>query len=381
MIPFLDLRASYDELRKELNDAWGRVMDSGRYVLGREVEEFEREFAAYCSASHCVGVANGLQALELILMGFGIGTGDEVIVPSNTYIATWLAVSNVGAMPVPVEPQIATANLDPERVEAGITPRTRAIIAVHLYGQPAEMSLLRAIADRHNLFLIEDAAQAHGASWEGRRVGSLGDAAGFSFYPGKNLGCYGDGGAITTNDEMLADRVRVLRNYGSRQKYQNECRGTNSRLDELQAALLRVRLRRLDEWNGRRRRIAACYLKEFESLPGIIRPYIASGAEPVWHLFVIRCNERERLQPSLADRGIGTMVHYPVPPHLSAAYADLGWKRGSFPIAESLAQSVLSLPMGPHLRKKQQDAVVDATQHTTLERIPHDARFGSELHA
>ena len=374
MIPFLDLRSTYTELRGPLEQALLRVMDSGWYILGQEVEAFEREFADYCGATHCIGVANGLQALELILEGYGIGPGDEVIVPSNTYIATWLAVSNIGARPVPVEPRITTANLDPDRVEKAITHRTRAIIAVHLYGQPAEMTALRTIAARHGLKLIEDAAQAHGATWEGKRVGALGDAAGFSFYPGKNLGCYGDGGAIVTDDDKLADCVRVLRNYGSRRKYHNEYRGTNSRLDEMQAALLRVRLMALDAWNDRRRRLAARYFASLDLQAALTLPRVAPGADPVWHLFVIRCADRDLLQSRLSGRGIGTMIHYPIPPHLSPAYADLGLTRGSLPIAEALSHTVISLPMGPHLTDAQQDFVIDCLRDllgTSAPRVAH----------
>lgn len=381
MIPFLDLHSSYEELREPLNQAWLRVMDSGWYILGQEVEAFELEFAEYCGAMHCVGVANGLQALELILQAYGIGREDEVIVPSNTYIATWLAVSNVGATPKPVEPRLATANLDPERVEAAITTRTRAIIAVHLYGQPAEMGKLRAIAAHYKLRLIEDAAQAHGAQWKGKRVGSLGDAAGFSFYPGKNLGCYGDGGAVVTDDDSLAQRVRVLRNYGSRQKYHNECRGTNSRLDELQAALLRVRLRVLDEWNERRRRQASRYLAELASLPALTLPSVSTVARPVWHQFVIRCTDRDLLETRLSGKGVGTMIHYPVPPHLSSAYGDLGYRRGSLPIAESLAKTVLSLPIGPHLRSEQQSTIIEAIHEILGRRLPRAAHIAPVLHA
>jgi dTDP-4-amino-4,6-dideoxygalactose transaminase len=381
MIPFLDLHSSYKELREPLNQAWLRVMDSGWYILGQEVEAFEHEFAEYCGSRHCVGVANGLQALELILQAYGIGAGDEVIVPSNTYIATWLAVSNVGATPKPVEPRFATANLDPELVEAAITRRTRAIVAVHLYGQPAEMGKLRAIAGHYKLRLIEDAAQAHGAQWKGTRTGSLGDAAGFSFYPGKNLGCYGDGGAVVTDDDSLADRVRVLRNYGSRQKYHNECRGTNSRLDELQAALLRVRIRVLDEWNGRRRRQASRYLAELGSLPALTLPSVAAVAQPVWHLFVIRCADRDLLQTRLSGMGVATMIHYPVPPHLSPAYGDLGCQRPSLPIAESLAKTVLSLPIGPHLRNEQQTTVIEALHETVGRRVSRTLHVAPVLHA
>ncbi|MGE0372456.1 MAG: DegT/DnrJ/EryC1/StrS family aminotransferase [Gammaproteobacteria bacterium] len=348
MIPFLDLKAPHAELRDELRAAVERVLDSGRYVLGGEVEGFEREFAGYCGAAHCIGVGNGLDALHLILRAYGIGEGDEVIVPSNTYIATWLAVSHAGAVPVPVEPDERTYNIDPARIEAQITARTRAIIAVHLYGQPADMDAINAVAGKHRLKVIEDAAQAHGARYKGRRAGSLGDAAGFSFYPGKNLGAIGDGGAVTTNDAGLAERIRMLRNYGSVRKYHHEATGFNSRLDELQAAILRVKLKRLDEWNDRRRRLAAAYLKELDgSLPGL--PWGPDWAEPVWHLFVVRVARRAALQASLSAQGIETMVHYPVPPHAQAAYAHMGLAPGSLPIAEAIHREVVSLPMGPHL--------------------------------
>ena len=259
-IPFLDLRAPHEELRTELRETFERVLDSGWYILGEEVKQFELEFAAYCEANHCIGVGNGLEALHLILRGYGIGAGDEVIVPSNTYIATWLAASYAGATPIPVEPDERTYNINPVLIEAAITPRTKAIIAVHLYGQPADMDAINAVAKKYKLKVIEDAAQAHGARYKGKRVGNLGDAAGFSFYPGKNLGGIGDGGAVTTDDPVLADNIRVLCNYGSRIKYQNEVKGFNSRLDELQAAFLREKLKKLDDWNGRRKVIAAEYL-------------------------------------------------------------------------------------------------------------------------
>lgn len=347
-IPFLDLKAPYLELREELDAAYTRVMNSGWYILGDEVAAFEREFAEYCGVRHCIGVGNGLDALHLILRAMEIGVGDEVIVPSNTYIATWLAVSQTGAVPVPVEPDGRTWNIDPDRIEAAITSRTRAILAVHLYGQAAEMTRIKAIARRHNLRLIEDAAQAHGALCHGKKVGGLGDAAGFSFYPGKNLGALGDGGAVTTNDDGLAERIRILRNYGSRQKYVNEVKGVNSRLDELQAALLRVKLLRLDEWNQRRQR-AASRLLEGLADSGLGLPYLAEGCTSVWHLFVVRCPDRDGLQAQLGGEGIGTLIHYPVPPHLQDAYSELGYSLGSFPQAEQLADEVLSLPMGPHI--------------------------------
>jgi dTDP-4-amino-4,6-dideoxygalactose transaminase len=348
-VPFLDLKAPYLELKEELDAAYLRVMASGWYILGQEVRAFEEEFAAYCEAQHCVGVGNGLDALHLILRAYGIGNGDEVIVPANTYIATWLAVSYAGARPVPVEPDERTYNIDSKRVEAAISSRTRAIIAVHLYGQPADMDCLNDIASEFGLKVIEDAAQAHGALYKGRRVGVLGDGAGFSFYPGKNLGALGDGGAVTTNDAELADRVRMLRNYGSRIKYHNEVKGFNSRLDELQAALLRVKLSKLDEWNTRRKGLAVQYLKTLGGVSDLVLPLVTKWADPVWHLFVVRHPQREVLQQHLASEGIGTLIHYPVPPHLSDAYADEGWGLGDFPTTEAMAREVLSLPLGPHL--------------------------------
>jgi dTDP-4-amino-4,6-dideoxygalactose transaminase len=346
-VPFLELLPAYKELQAEFDAAYHRVMDSGRYLLGRELEAFEAEFAAYCEVRHCVGVGNGLDALHLILRACGIGAGDEVIVPSNTYIATWLAVSYAGATPVPVEPDPHTYNIDPAKIGVAITPRTKAVMPVHLYGQPADMDLILDIARKHGLKVIEDNAQAQGARYKGRRTGGLGDAAGNSFYPAKNLGAFADAGAVTTNDAELADRVRTLRNYGSKQKYYHEVRGINSRLDELQAAFLRVKLRHLDEWNNRRRRIADTYLGALGSLPNLTLPYVPAWAEPAWHLFVIRHWRRDALQQKLSEAGIGTLIHYPVPPHLSGAYANL-----RLPIAEGLAATVLSLPMGPHLTKE-----------------------------
>ncbi len=362
MVPFLDLKAPYQELRAELDAAWRRVNEAGWYVLGREVEAFEHEWAAYCGTQHCVGVANGLEALHLTLRAWGIGEGDEVIVPSHTFIATWLAVTYAGARPVPVEPDERTGNIDSNRIEAALSPRTRAIVPVHLYGQAAAMPEITAIAQRHGLKVLEDAAQAHGATWEGRRTGALGDAAAFSFYPGKNLGALGDAGAVTTNDSALADRLRVLRNYGSRVKYENEAAGYNERLDELQAAVLRAKLPRLDAWNDRRRRIAQRYLAQLAGLPSLELPLVALGADPVWHLFVVKTRGRSKLHDFLADRGIGTLIHYPIPPHLSGAYAASGYRRGDFPLAERLAAEVLSLPMGPHLTDAQAAEVVAAVR-------------------
>lgn len=348
MIPFLDLGTMHADLRPRLDAAFRRVVDSNSLILGGELEAFEREFADYCGAKHCIGVANGLDALFITLKAMGIGPGDEVIVPSNTYIATWLAVSYAGATPVPVEPDERTYNLDPARIEAAITPATRAIMPVHLYGQPADMDPINALAGRHGLKVVEDAAQAHGARYKGRRVGTLGDAAGFSFYPGKNLGALGDGGAVVTNDDALADQLRVLRNYGSRIKYHNELKGFNSRLDELQAAFLREKLALLDDWNTRRRAIAERYLNGLANT-GLVLPHVPDWAEPVWHLFVVRSQERNQFQSDLAARNIGTVIHYPIPPHLQPAYAELGFARNDFPIAEEIHDQVLSLPIWPQM--------------------------------
>ncbi len=347
-IQFLDLKAPYIELKNELDEAYKRVMESGWYILGKECEAFEKEFANYCGTKYCIGVGNGLDALHLILRAYDIGEGDEVIVPANTYIATWLAVSYAGAKPIPVEPDEKTYNINPTLIEQAITERTKAIIAVHLYGQPADMDFINNIAKRYNLKVIEDSAQAHGAKYKGRRTGSLGDAAGFSFYPGKNLGAIGDGGAITTNDSVLAEKVKILRNYGSRIKYYNEVKGFNSRLDELQAALLRVKLSKLDEWNERRKNIAHRYIQELNNEKNIL-PYVPEWVDPVWHLFVVRCPKRDELKSYLLRIDIDTLIHYPIPPHLSEAYANMGYKAGDFPITEQIAKSVLSLPMGPHI--------------------------------
>ena len=359
-VPFLDLKAPYRELGADLDAAHRRVMESGWFILGDELAAFEREFAAYCGARHCVGVGNGLDALHLILRAMGIGPGDEVIVPSNTYIATWLAVSYAGATPVPVEPDPATYNLDPARVEEAVTPRTRAVMPVHLYGQAADVDGIREVAERHGLRVIEDAAQAQGSLYRGRRAGALADAAGFSFYPGKNLGALGDAGAVTTDDDKLADELRRLRNYGSPVKYQHDVKGVNSRLDELQAAFLRAKLPRLDEWNARRARVAEYYLQALEGVPDLRLPAVADYAGPVWHLFVVRHPRRDALQKHLTERGVGTLIHYPLPPHLQPAYAEMGLAPGSLPLAEAMAREVLSLPMGPHLSEEDADYVVSA---------------------
>jgi len=354
-IPFLDLQASVEELKKETQQAIDAVLGSGTFILGNHVQRFEQAFAEYCGTSYCVGVANGLDALFLILKGYDIGVGDEVIVPSNTYIATWLAVSHSGATPVPVEPNIHTYNIDPSLIEAAITPRTRAIIVVHLYGQAADMDFILAIAQKYNLKVVEDAAQAHGAQYKGKPVGGLGNAAGFSFYPTKNLGALGDGGAITTNDDQLAEKIRALRNYGSYKKYHNPYKGYNSRLDELQAAILLVRLKKLDEWNQRRKTIAQCYFNELQN-QALILPAVLDLTDPVWHLFVIRHPERERLQQYLRQHHIDTMIHYPIPPHQQAAYQEMNHL--CYPIAEEIHREVLSLPGGPYLHNEQQTKIV-----------------------
>lgn len=359
-VPFLDLKSQYIELKDEFDAAYHRVMDSGSYVLGKEVELFELEFSEYCQAKHCIGVGNGLEALHLILRAMGIGAGDEVIVPSNTYIATLLAVSYAGATPVLVEPNAGTYNLDPFRIESAITKKTRAVMVVHLYGQPAEMDEIKKLTQRYGLKIIEDAAQAHGANYKGCRTGSLGDAAGFSFYPGKNLGAIGDGGAVTTNDDELARKIRILRNYGSQAKYHNEVKGFNSRLDELQAAFLRVKLKKLDEWNDRRKQLAGIYLSGLQANTQMILPSVPEWVDPVWHLFVVRSHDRDGLQKKLSRIGINTMIHYPIPPHLQPAYAELGLSDGAFPIAESIHAEVLSLPIGPSLGPKQVAMVIDA---------------------
>jgi dTDP-4-amino-4,6-dideoxygalactose transaminase len=373
-VPFLDFVGPYDELKVELDDAYERVMRSAWYVLGKEVEAFEQEFASYCGAKYCIGVGNGLEALHLILRGYAIGAGDEVIVPSNTYIATWLAVSHTGATPTPVEPDPKSFNLDPNRLADVLTPRTKAIMPVHLYGQPADMDPIMCFAREHGLKVIEDCAQAQGARYRSRCTGSLGDAAGHSFYPGKNLGAFGDAGAVTTDDAALADRIRTLRNYGSKKKYHNETKGYNSRLDELQAAFLRVKLKKVDEWNDRRRAIAARYQGALSGLPDLELPVAPDWCDPVWHLFVVRHLQRDRLQQELGEAGIGTMIHYPIPPHRSAAYGDDSCARGSFAIAEKLADTVLSLPMGPHLTIDQAELVINEISRAV--RMLEDSKSG-----
>lgn len=363
IVPFLDLGAAYSELKAEIEAAVLASLRSGRYIGGQEVEAFEHEFATYTETRHCVGVANGLDALHLALRSMDIGAGDEVIVPSNTYIATWLAVSQCGAIPVPVEPLESTFNIDPGQIAAAITPRTKVIIPVHLYGQPADLDPILALAHKHGLRVLEDAAQAHGARYKGKRIGGHGDVVAWSFYPGKNLGALGDAGAVTTNDPEIADRIRVLRNYGSRVKYVNEVQGYNSRLDPAQAAALRVKLKVLDAWNARRAKIAARYTAALAET-GLVLPAVPAWAEPVWHLYVVQSSRRDVLHQSLGEAGIGTQIHYPIPPHLQQAYAESGYVKGRFPIAERLASQVLSLPAGPQLDDMSVAAVIAAHNAT-----------------
>jgi dTDP-4-amino-4,6-dideoxygalactose transaminase len=361
-IPFLDLRAAYLEIKPQIDEAINRVLESGWYILGPEVEVFEAEWASYCEAGHAVGLANGLDALTLALHALEIGPGDEVIVPSNTYIATWLAVSSVGATPIPVEPDPDTHNIDPARIEAAITPGTRALLPVHLYGQPADLDPILDIARRHRLYVVEDAAQAHGARYKGQKIGAHGDVVCWSFYPGKNLGALGDAGAITTNDADLAERIALLRNYGSRKKYVNEVVGVNSRLDPVQAAVLQVKLGVLDDWTDRRRAIASTYTEGLAD-SGLILPHVPDWADPVWHLYVVRTPARDRLQARLNEAGIGTLIHYPIPPHMQGAYASLGITPDALPRAHDQAEEVLSLPMGPHLNINDVETVIDRVKH------------------
>lgn len=348
-LALLDLGDAYRELQVEIEAAVLSTLRSGWYIGGGEVEAFEQKFSAFTGTTHCVGVGNGLDALHLALRAMDIGPGDEVIVPSNTYIATWLAVSHCGAMPVPVEPVNGTYNLDPALIEAAITEKTKAILPVHLYGQPADLDPILEIADRHGLRVLEDAAQAHGARYKGRPVGGHGDAVAWSFYPSKNLGALGDAGAVTTNDPEIASRVRALGNYGSRTKHTNDVQGYNSRLDPVQAAVLSVKLRHLDAWNARRRDLARMYAEVLADT-GLNLPGAPEWAEPVWHLYVVRHARRDELQKALAHAGIGTGIHYPIPPHLQSAYASLQLRKGAFPLAEVMAAEVLSVPIGPQLK-------------------------------
>ncbi|QWD83802.1 DegT/DnrJ/EryC1/StrS family aminotransferase [Polynucleobacter sp. MWH-P3-07-1] len=358
-IPFLDLQATYTELKIDIDAAVKRVLDSGFYILGPEVETFESEFAHFCEAQFCVGVGNGLDAIYIALKSLGIGSGDEVLVPANTYIATWLAVSQCGAIPVPIEPSIDTNNIDPSLFSKSVTKKTKAIIAVHLYGQPAPLDEILKFAKEFNLKVIEDAAQAHGASYKGQRIGAHSDMVTWSFYPGKNLGAFGDGGAITTNNEGLAKKAAVMRNYGSERKYVNDVKGLNSRLDPLQAAILRVKLSKLDEWNVRRTEIAKTYDDAFGPA-GFYIPKQGSGCRSSWHLYVLRHSKRNDIVKALDDLGVSALIHYPIPPHLQKAYSSLGYVRGDFPIAEKLSDEVFSLPIGPHLSIENMHRVVES---------------------
>jgi len=346
MIKFLDLHQINERFRSEIDAAIREVLDSGWYLLGKQNEVFCQGFAAYCGTKYCVGVANGLDALRLIIRAAGFGPGDEIIVPANTYIATILAISDNGCTPVLVEPEWESCNLDPEKIEEAITPRTKAIMVVHLYGQAARMKRITEIAQKHGLKVFEDCAQAHGAYEEGRRIGNWSDAAAFSFYPGKNLGCLGDGGAVTTNDEDLYRKVKALANYGSDKKYHHLYKGVNSRLDELQAAILRVKLPHLDADNARRREIAAYYRKNITN-PKIILPIAHAEESHVWHVFTIRTEKRDELQQYLTEHGIQTLIHYPTPPHKQPAYAE--WNDRSYPITEKIHREILSIPMSPVL--------------------------------
>ena len=344
-IPFLSFDATNDAFREEAFTTFSRFFDSKWYVLGEMTKQFEADYAAYNQVKHAVGVSNGLDALQIALRVLGIGEGDEVIVPSNTYIATALAVSYVGATPVFVEPDINTYNIDPRKVEAAISSRTKAIMPVHLYGQACSMDKIMAVAIKHNLLVVEDNAQAHGAAFNGVVTGGFGHANATSFYPSKNLGALGEAGAITTNDDEIAYRVRVMRNYGSQQRYYNEIKGFNARIDELQAGLLSTKLKHLAQWTAERRQIASWYMEELSDCPEIILPQIEDGATHVYHLFVVRTAQRDALQQHLQSTGIGTVIHYPVPPHLQQAYSDLEYGKGDFPIAEEIADTILSLPL------------------------------------
>lgn len=360
-IRFLDLQPVYRAAQAAIDAALLRVAGSGWFLLGEELKAFERAYAGSVGAADCAGVANGLDALALSLEALGVGQGDEVIVPSNTYIATWLAVSQCGATPVPVEPDPLTCNLDPARIEAAITPRTKVLLPVHLYGLPADMDAINALAARRGLKVLDDCAQAHAAVYKGRPVGSLADLSAWSFYPGKNLGAMGDGGGVTGDDAALMERVRVLRNYGSRVKYHNEVKGRNSRLDEIQAAVLAAKLPLLQAQTEERRRLAAMLLDGLSGAP-LQLPAQPEGLASAWHLFVVQHEARDRLQAELARQGIGTLIHYPVPPHLQPAYAELGHGEGDFPISEAMHRRVLSLPLWPGMSDAQVERVIRAVR-------------------
>ncbi len=367
-VPFLDLRAGYIQQKVEIDSAVQRVLESGWYILGEEVDAFEREYADYCKAKWCVGVANGLDALRLALIALGVSKGDEVIVPSNTYIATWLAVSQCGAKPVPVEPVENTCNIDPDRIQEAITSRTKVIIPVHLYGQPAEMDRILNIARSYGIKVLEDAAQAHGSEYKRRVIGSHGDVVAWSFYPGKNLGAFGDAGAVTTNCDELAAKIRLLRNYGSPEKYVNHIKGFNSRLDPLQAAILREKLRKLNGHNSDRNKIAEKYNRLIDS-ERVQLPYVVAEAKSAWHLYVIRSKNRDQIKAGLERRGIGTLIHYPIPPHLQHAYKEMNYSVGSFPISERIHSQAISLPLWPQMTDDQVTYVIDSLNTLLKEDI------------
>lgn len=357
-IPFASFEPMHKEIENEMFIKFKDVYNKNYFIQGEEVKKFEEEFAGFCGSQYCIGCGNGLDSLYLILRGYDIGTGDEVIVPSNTYIATALAVSYTGAKPVFVEPDLLTYNINPELIEKEITEKTKAIIAVHLYGQPADISKIRIIAKKYNLKLIEDSAQAHGALYKENKTGNLGDAAGFSFYPGKNLGALGDAGAVVTNDKVLADKIRAIGNYGSDKKYHHIYKGTNSRLDELQAAFLRIKLKNLDRWNENRRKTAEKYIDGINN-QHIVKPVEADYSKHVWHIFAVRTEKRDKFQKYLSDNNIGTLIHYPIPMHLQEAYKDLNIKKGSLPIAERISKEVISLPIWYGMKKEDINYVIE----------------------
>lgn len=365
-IPFLDLKANFRELKEEINEAVNRVLMSGYYIGGPEVELFETEFSTYCGSSEAIGVANGLEALQLCLRAMDVGHGDEVIVPSNTFIATWLAVSLCGARIIPVEPDPLNFNIDINLIEAAITPKTKVIIPVHLYGHSADLDPILDLAKKNNIKVLEDAAQAHGTSYKNKRIGAHGDAVAWSFYPGKNLGAMGDAGAVTTNDSELADKIRTLRNYGSKIKYSNEIQGFNSRLDPIQAAILRIKLKYLDQWNNRRKKIANLYQDNLASC-GLILPQISEWTDTSWHLYVVMHPLRNEIQKNLLNKGVETMIHYPIPPHLQKAYENLNYKKGNFPISEFIHDQVLSLPISPFMTTKEVEFAIQEIKKTVTD--------------
>lgn len=362
MIPFLSFTKMNADVKAELLPSFEQFIDKGWYILGEQVKTFEQEYAEFSSTSYCAGVANGLDALIIALKALNIGEGDEVIVPSNTYIASWLAVSFTGAKPIPVEPRLSTYNINPELIEAAITSKTKAIMPVHLYGQCCEMDTIMRIAQKHNVYVVEDNAQAQGATYNGKTTGSFGHINATSFYPGKNLGAYGDAGAITTQDEQLLNRACVIRNYGSPKKYYNELKGMNSRLDELQAGFLSIKLKHLHNWNAERIKIANLYQEFLQNTGDLILPQVDDHATSVYHLFVIRTAKRDALQQYLTEKGIGTLIHYPLPPHLQQAYSELNYQAGDFPVAEEIADTCLSLPIYPGLQTNEIRYIADTIQ-------------------